>query len=115
MKEKLTDELRELFRSGKQWLEYEKSYLQLTGAEKATILMTAITLGAVLLFLGMIVLLLLALSLEKLFEMMMCPALAYLSSAGVIILLLVLVFIFRRKLISDPIARFTSKLFISKD
>lgn len=115
MKEKLTDDLRELFHAARQWLEYEKNYLKLTGAEKATILMTALTLGGVMLLFGMVVVILLALSLEKLFEMMMCPALAYLSSAGIIILLLVLVFLLRRKLISDPIARFTSKLFITKD
>lgn len=115
MKQKLTDELRDIFIEGRQWLRYEIDYAKLTMAEKATILASAVALGAVCLLLGIVVLIMLALSLKCLFELFMAPALAYLCSAGCIAVILVVVMLLRKPLILDPIARFLTKLFIQKD
>lgn len=114
MKEKLTDELKEIFVQGKNWMKLEVEYAKLTLAEKMTMLFSAMIIGAVCLLMGMVVLILLAFALVELFRLMMSPALAYLSSAGVIVVLIVLFYLFRKPLLLNPIARFISRLFISK-
>lgn len=115
MKQKITDELRDIFIEGRQWLRYEIDYAKLTVAEKATILASAMAIGAVCLLLGIVVLILLALSLKCLFELIMSPALAYLSAAGCVIVVMVVVLLLRKPLLINPIARFLSKLFIQKN
>lgn len=114
MKEKLTDELKEIFVQGKNWMKLEVEYAKLTLAEKMTLLFSAMIIGAVCLLMGMVVLILLAFALVELFRLMMSPALAYLSSAGVIVVLIVLFYLFRKPLLLNPIARFITRLFISK-
>lgn len=114
MKEKLTDELKEIFVQGKNWMKLEVEYAKLTLAEKMTMLFSAMIIGAVCLLMGMVVLILLAFALVELFRLMMSPALAYLSSAGVIVVLIVLFYLFRKPLLLNPIARFITRLFISK-
>lgn len=114
MKEKLTDELKDLFVQGKEWARLEVEYAKLTLAEKFTVLISTLIIGAICLLMGMIVLILLGFSLAELFKMMMPPALAYLSSAGVMLLLTLIVFFLRRPLMLNPVARFITKLFFSK-
>lgn len=114
MKEKLTDELKEIFVQGKNWMKLEVEYAKLTLAEKMTMLFSAMIIGAVCLLMGMVVLILLAFALVELFRLMMSPALAYLSSAGVIVVLIVLFYLFRKPLLLNPIARFITRLFISR-
>lgn len=114
MKEKLTDELKEIFVQGKNWMKLEVEYAKLILAEKMTMLFSAMIIGAVCLLMGMVVLILLAFALVELFRLMMSPALAYLSSAGVIVVLIVLFYLFRKPLLLNPIARFITRLFISK-
>lgn len=114
MKEKLTDELKDIFVQGKNWMKLEVEYAKLTLAEKMTMLFSAMIIGAVCLLMGMVVLILLAFALVELFRLMMSPALAYLSSAGVIVVLIVLFYLFRKPLLLNPIARFITRLFISK-
>lgn len=95
-------------------MKLEVEYAKLTLAEKMTMLFSAMIIGAVCLLMGMVVLILLAFALVELFRLMMSPALAYLSSAGVIVVLIVLFYLFRKPLLLNPIARFISRLFISK-
>lgn len=110
MKEKLTDEIKDIFAQSKTWVKLEIEYAKLTLAEKFTMLMSALIIGAVCLLLGMVVLILLSISLAQLFCMIMHPALAYLSAAGVIVLLVVLVIIFKRPLLLTPISKFITRL-----
>lgn len=114
MKEKLTDELRDLFTQGKDWVKLEVEYAKLTLAEKFTILASAMIIGAICLLLGIVVLILLSFSVVELFKMIMAPALAYLAVGGIVCLLIVLIFLFRRRILIDPIARFITRLFITK-
>ncbi len=95
-------------------MKLEVEYAKLTLAEKMTMLFSAMIIGAVCLLMGMVVLILLAFALVELFRLMMSPALAYLSSAGVIVVLIVLFYLFRKPLLLNPIARFITRLFISK-
>ena len=115
MKQKITDELHDIIVEGREWLGLEIEYAKLTVVEKATILASAVALGAVCFLLGIVVLILLSLSLKCLFELFMAPALAYLSAAGCVAVVLLVVFLLRKPLLIDPIARFLTKLFTQKN
>lgn len=114
MKEKLTDEIRDIFREGKNWINLEIEYAKLTVAEKFTVLMSTLVIGAVGLLMLTVILVLLGFSLAELFMSIMGPALAYLSAAGAILLLTVILFLFRKPLLIDPMAKFITRLFIDK-
>lgn len=115
MKFKFIDDIRDIVEQSKTWAKLELEYAKLTVAEKATVLMTSLILIFVCLLLGMVVLILLALSLSELFMLLMSPALAYLSVAGIICLLLVLLFVCRKPLLLNPLARmFTKVIFENK-
>lgn len=114
MKDKLTGEIKDLFSQGRDWVKLEIEYAKLTLAEKFTILLSTLIIGAVCLLMGMVVLILLALSLVELFKMIMVPALAYLTVGGIICLLILMLYIFRNSILLNPISRFITRLFINK-
>ncbi len=114
MKEKLTDEIRNIFLEGKNWISLEIEYAKLTAAEKFTLLMATLVIGAVCLLMLTVFLTLLGFSVAELFKLMMAPALAYLCAAGIILILTLILFIFRRVLFLNPIARFITRLFFDK-
>lgn len=115
MKTKLTDELKEIITHSKSWIDLEIKYVKLTAAEKFTILMSQLILGAVALIIGNVILVLLAFSLAELFQTFMNPALAYLAVAGVVAVLLLIVYFLRKPLLLNPIAKFITKLFIEQN
>lgn len=112
MKEKLTDQLRNLYDDGRKWIRLEIEYARLTAAEKITVFMTSLVLGAICFLLGMVILILLAFSLVDVFKMCMSPALACLTVSGIIILLIVLMILLRRPLLENPISKLISKLIL---
>ena len=114
MKNNLLDDIRSLFEQSKTWITLEIEYAKLTVAEKLTLLLGTLIIGFVCLLMGMVVLIMLAFSLAELFMLMMVPALAYLSTAGVICVLLLLLFLLRRQLLLNPIARLITKVFFDK-
>lgn len=114
MKNNLIDEIRGLLDQSKSWLKLEVEYAKLTIAEKLTVVLGSLIIGFVCLLLGMVVLMMLAFSLAELFKLMMVPALAYLSTAGVICILLFVLFLLRTPLLLNPIARLISKVFFDK-
>ena len=114
MKDKLTDEIKDLFTQGRDWVKLEIEYAKLTVAEKFTLLLSAMIIGAVCLLMGMVVLILLAFSLVEVFSTFLAPWLAYLTVAGIICLLILLLYIFRNIILLNPIARFITRLFINK-
>ena len=105
------DEVRSALANARRWLDCEVEYVKLTAAEKASVLVSAMALVTVFLLLGMAVLLLLAFALEGLFEMWMVRPLAFLCTAGVVLILLVVIYMLRRQLLTDPVARFITRLF----
>ncbi len=110
MKEKVTDELKMVFLQSKEWLRLEVEYAKLTAAEKFTVMMSTFIMGAVCLLLGFVVLILWGFSLAELFKLMMVPALAYLSAGGCLLLILLVVYLLRKPLLLNPLARFITKL-----
>lgn len=114
MKISLIEEIRSIFDQSRSWLKLELEYAKLTAAEKITVLMSSLILGFVCLLLGMVVLIMLAFSLAELFKLMMCPSLAYLSTAGAICVLLLLLYLLRKPLLLNPIARLITRVFFDK-
>lgn len=111
MKLNLIEEIRGIFDQSREWIKLEVEYAKLTIVEKLTLLLTSLILGFVCLLLAVVVLIMLAFALAELFKMLMSPALAYLSSAGAIIVLLAILFMLRKPLLLTPIARLISKVF----
>lgn len=114
MKGKLTDDLRSIYEHVTQWLDLEVEYVKLTAAEKITILSSAVVLGFVSLLMALLVMILLSFALVGVFEQLMSPALAYLSVAGIVIVLMLLIFLLRKPILTDPIARFITRLLLEK-
>ncbi|MBD5306667.1 MAG: phage holin family protein [Bacteroides sp.] len=113
MKQTITQEIREIFRESKTWVELQIEFTKLTAAEKFTLLTSTFVVGAICMMLGMVVVFLLSFSLVDLFKMMMAPALAYLTVSGILILLIALIYLFRRVIIFNPIAKYITRLLLS--
>lgn len=114
MKEKFLDDIKDIISESKAWLQLEFEYAKLTVAEKFTVFMSALIFGSICLMFGFVLLILLSFSLAELFKLMMDPALAYLSTAGCILVLLLIVFLLRKPLLLNPSAKFITRLFIDK-
>lgn len=114
MKNNIIDEIKNIIGQSRDWLNVEIEYAKLTLAEKLTFLLGTLIIGFVCLLLGMVILIMLAFSLAELFKLMMVPALAYLSTAGVICVLLVVLFLVRKQMLLNPIARLITKVFFDQ-
>ena len=112
MKETLGDQIKSILDNGRKWIKLEFEYTRLTVAEKTTVLLSTLIFGAVCLLLGMLILTLLAFALVFTFKDFMSPSMACLCVSGVILLLIILLFAFRRPLLENPISRLISKLIL---
>ncbi len=108
----LLDELKSIIARSKDWATLELEYAKLTAAEKITILAGAAVAGAVCLLLGIAALILFGISLAYLFMLFMAPALAFLASGGVMLLLMALVYFFKEQLIMNPIAKMLTRVLL---
>lgn len=114
MRLKIVDDIQNVVEQGKAWLTLEMEYAKLTLAEKLTVLLTTLIIGFICLLLGMVVLILLGFSLVELFKMLMCPALAFLTVAGIICVLLVLLWLLRKPLLLNPLAKMLTRIIIDR-
>lgn len=112
MKESISDQIKSIFDNGISWIKLEVEYAKLTAAEKITVLLSTLILGAICFLLGMVVLILLAFSLVDCFKDFMSPSLACLSVSAILIFLILLIFIFRQPLLENPLSRLISKLLL---
>lgn len=114
MKAKITDEIKEIFSQGINWAKLEVEYVKLTAAEKIIILMSTLILGGICMLLLLPLLIMLLFALVGVFKAFMSPTLAYLSVGGIVAVVMILVFLFRKVLIITPVARFITRLFLEK-
>ncbi|MDE5663546.1 MAG: phage holin family protein [Muribaculaceae bacterium] len=112
MKENYTDQIKGVYDSARRWISLEIEYAKLTAAEKITVLLSTLILGAVCLLLGMVILILFSFSLVNVFKMFLSPVWAYLSVGGLLVLLILLIILLRRPLLENPISRLISKLIL---
>ena len=108
----LLDEIKSIIARSKDWATLELEYAKLTAAEKITVLAGAAVAGAVCLLLGIAALILFGICLAYLFMTFMNPALAFLASGGVMLLLMALVYIFKQQMIMNPIARMLTRILL---
>lgn len=113
MKEKLTDEIKEIINQTTSWAKLEVEYAKFTIAEKFTMLISAFIISAICLLLLLSVLMMLSLALVQVFRSFMDPALAYLSVAGVICLFVIIIYLARKPLLLNPIAKYLTRLFFT--
>ncbi|MDE7413600.1 MAG: hypothetical protein K2N05_07450 [Muribaculaceae bacterium] len=113
MKEKFIDEIKDIIGQSVNWMKLEVEYAKFTVAEKFTLLMTSLIIGAVCVLLGLAALLMLAFAGVELFKLIISPALAYCAMAGIICLFILLLYLCRRPLLLNPIAKFITRLFFT--
>lgn len=86
---------------------------RLTAAEKATVLFSALAIAIVGIMLGMVVLVFLTMGIASLLESYIAPFWTFFIVAGVFILAAVVVWMFKERLVYDPISRFMSRLLLN--
>lgn len=114
MKLNIVEEIRNIIEQSKTWVRLEVEYAKLTIAEKLTMLLTSLILGFVCLLLFTVVLIMLSFCIAELFKMILVPSLAYLCTAGSILVFLLLLYLLRKPIILTPIARMITKIFFDK-
>ena len=107
---------KKLFTEARKYFSLEWDYTKLTAVEKLAILLSATAFVAVVIIICTFALLYLFSALiTVLAEAMGCIWGAHLIAAGLMLLLLLVVFAFKKQLIVNPIARFVSKLFLKPE
>lgn len=97
----------------KDYLELNIEYAKLTAAEKLTILLTSAALAIVSGVLAVLIVFFVSIAgAYWLAQAGMSVALAYTIVAGFYVLMLVVIFLLRKQLLINPIAKFITKLFL---
>lgn len=86
--------------------------LRLTAAEKLTILFSTVTYFVLLLIVGTVALVFVSIGIGHWLAATVAPLMAYLYIAAFYAVVIVLLIIFKRQLIIDPICRFVTRLFV---
>lgn len=114
MKPKFSDEIKELITQSINWVKLEVEYLKLTAAEKLIILLSVMVIGLVVLLLLLPAMLMFLFALAQVFIDFMPVAVAYVCTGGIVVLLLGLLFLFRKQLVVNPVAKFISKVLLDE-
>jgi len=104
---------RRLLEIGRKYVSLNIEELKLTLAEKVTVLISTAAVVAIVGGLIILLCLFLTLSLVHWMATIMPIALAYALVAGFFLVCVIVVFLLRRTLVIDPVARFISRLFLS--
>ena len=91
----------------------EIEYAKLTAAEKFSVLISTLILILALFMVSLVVMIVFAFALVDLFSIMMAHALACVTVGGIFLLLVLILYLLRKQLIINPIARLISKLFLT--
>ena len=114
MRLKIIDDIQNIFEQGKTWAQLEVEYAKLSLAEKLTVLLTTLIIGFLCALLAFVVVILISFCFVELFKMILAPALAYLCVAGAICVVLVLLWVFRKPILEDPLAKMLTRIFMDK-
>ncbi len=114
MKSKISEDIREVYSQSLTWAKLELEYIKLTAAEKLVVLASSLILGAVLAILLLPIMIMLLLALADVFKLIMAPALAYLSVAGIVILMILAIYLMRRPLVINPVAKFITRVMLDR-
>lgn len=107
---------KKLFNEARKYFSLEWDYTKLTAVEKMAVLLSAIAFVAVVLIIGVfIVHYLFSALISLLASAMGCTWGAQLIAVAILLVMLLVVFAFKKQLIVDPVARFVSKLFLKPE
>lgn len=107
-----TSLLTSLYNNGKRLVGLQLENIRLKTTEKLTILLAAIAFYAVAMATGLVCLVFVSIGLGHLLATTIAPHLAYLLIALFYLFLFIMVFLLRRQVFIDPIARFMSRLLV---
>lgn len=114
--DKNIDNLQQLFAEVKQYAELQKDYVKLHLVEKLTILASTLILVLVLVALGIIALFYLSFTLAYVLEPHVGGlTMSYAIISGCITLLILLIVIFRKRLIMQPMVNFLANLLLNDE
>ena len=109
-----SENFQQLFFEFKKYLELQKEYTKLELTEKLTILFSTLIMVLVLIILGMVALFYLLFALAYVLEPLVGGLMAsFAIIAGINVLLIALVIIFRKQLIISPMVNFLANLFLT--
>ena len=112
--DKSIENFQQLFFEFKKYLELQKEYTKLELTEKLTILFSTLIMVLVLIILGMVALFYLLFALAYVLEPLVGGLMAsFAIIAGINVLLIALVIIFRKQLIISPMVNFLANLFLT--
>ena len=107
---------KKLFNEARKYFSLEWDYTKLTAVEKMAVLLSSIAFLAVVIILGTFALAYVFSALIDVLAVALgCTWGAQLIAAAIVLVLLLVVFAFKKQLIVDPVARFVSKLFLKPD
>lgn len=107
---------KKLFNEARKYFSLEWDYTKLTAVEKLAVLLSSIAFLAVVIILGTFALAYVFSALIDVLAVALgCTWGAQLIAAAIVLVLLLVVFAFKKQLIVDPVARFVSKLFLKPD
>ena len=107
---------KKLFDEARRYFSMEWDYTKLTAVEKLAVLLSAVAFVAVVIIIGTFILhYLFSALISILASAMGCAWGAHLIAAAILLVLLLVVFAFKKQLIVDPVARFVSKLFLKPE
>lgn len=107
---------KKLFAEARRYFSTEWDYTKLTAVEKMAVLLSAIAFVAVVIILATFVVHHLFTALVGVLASALgCVWGAHLIVAGILLVVMLVVFAFKRQLIVDPVARFVSKLFLKPE
>ena len=113
--DKTTDHLQSLINEVKKYIGLQKEYVKLDIVQKLTILISTLVLISVLLILGGMVLFYLLFTLAYLLETHVGGLeVSYALISGIILLMIAGIYLFRRKMIIEPLTRFIANLFLNE-
>ncbi len=101
-----------IFDIGKRLFSLYVENIRLSSAEKLTILLSGVALVSISAVLAIISLLFLTISLANLLDDFISPCWSYLIIAGIFMLAIAVLIVFKEQLVINPIARFVSKLLV---
>lgn len=114
MNENLSQQIQSLIKLSKRYVSLQFNYGKLTLAEKLTLLFSGLLLVLIFAILGAFAIGFIAFALVDILKESISPVAAYFTVATIFLIVALSVYLLRKVLIVNPIARFVSKLFFDK-
>lgn len=110
---KFIDDIRNLIDQAKTWFALELDYAKLTVAEKLTTLLTYLIIGFLSALMGFVIVIFLCFGAAYAFSHILPLWASFLIVAGIVLLILLLIMLFRKPLLLNPLAKLFTRIIIS--